>query len=61
MIDTAFFQIVFKYGEYIVRQGASGDTFYVISEGKVKVTRRSSQGKTRTNPPVCERGAICLA
>ncbi|KAL1117554.1 hypothetical protein AAG570_003869 [Ranatra chinensis] len=25
-------------GHYIVRQGASGDTFYIIKEGKVKVT-----------------------
>ncbi len=29
---------VFKPGDYIVRKGASGDTFYVIQEGKVRVT-----------------------
>ncbi|XP_006820496.1 cGMP-dependent protein kinase 1-like [Saccoglossus kowalevskii] len=29
-------------GECIVRQGASGDTFYIISRGKCQVTQRSS-------------------
>lgn len=27
-------------GAYIIRQGASGDTFYLISQGNVKVTQR---------------------
>ncbi|XP_042901923.1 cGMP-dependent protein kinase 1-like [Parasteatoda tepidariorum] len=27
-------------GEYIIREGGSGDTFYIISKGKVIVTRR---------------------
>ena len=30
----------FGRGAYIVRQGAAGDTFYIISEGKVKVTQK---------------------
>jgi cAMP-dependent protein kinase regulator len=29
---------VFEAGEYIVRKGEEGDTFYVIQEGKVRVT-----------------------
>jgi cAMP-dependent protein kinase regulator len=29
---------VFEAGEYLVRKGEDGDTFYVIQEGKVKVT-----------------------
>ncbi|KAM6954438.1 cGMP-dependent protein kinase 1 [Aplochiton taeniatus] len=29
-------------GDYIVRQGATGDTFYIISEGQVKVTEKMS-------------------
>lgn len=29
---------VFEAGEYIVRKGEDGDTFYVIQEGKVRVT-----------------------
>jgi CRP-like cAMP-binding protein len=34
------FQNVFNRGEYIVRQGSSGDTFYIISEGQVRVTKK---------------------
>uniref|UniRef100_T1J2D2 cGMP-dependent protein kinase n=1 Tax=Strigamia maritima TaxID=126957 RepID=T1J2D2_STRMM len=30
----------FKKGEYIIRQGARGDTFYIISKGQVKVTKK---------------------
>lgn len=29
---------VFEAGEYLVRKGADGDTFYVIQEGNVKIT-----------------------
>ncbi|XP_024913314.1 cGMP-dependent protein kinase 1 isoform X2 [Cynoglossus semilaevis] len=29
-------------GEYIIRQGATGDTFFIISKGKVNVTQESS-------------------
>ncbi|GIY09501.1 hypothetical protein CEXT_454211 [Caerostris extrusa] len=29
----------YKDGEYIIRQGARGDTFYIISRGMVKVTK----------------------
>ena len=31
-----------KKGQYIVREGTSGDTFYIISDGDVKVTKKSS-------------------
>jgi CRP-like cAMP-binding protein len=34
------FQNNFTKGTYIVRQGANGDTFYIISEGQVKVTKK---------------------
>ncbi|KAG7489251.1 cGMP-dependent protein kinase 1-like [Solea senegalensis] len=30
----------FTEGDYIIRQGATGDTFYVISKGQVKVTEK---------------------
>lgn len=33
----------YNNGEYIIRQGARGDTFYIIAKGKVKVTRRHSK------------------
>ncbi|KAG5272746.1 hypothetical protein AALO_G00168860 [Alosa alosa] len=29
-------------GDYIIRQGATGDTFFIISEGQVKVTQQKS-------------------
>ncbi|KAF8767214.1 cGMP-dependent protein kinase like protein [Argiope bruennichi] len=31
-------ETTYKYGDYIIRQGARGDTFYIISRGRVKVT-----------------------
>ena len=37
----------FGRGAYIVRQGAAGDTFYIISEGKVKVTQKK-EGKSNS-------------
>uniref|UniRef100_A0A8C2A0A3 cGMP-dependent protein kinase n=1 Tax=Cyprinus carpio TaxID=7962 RepID=A0A8C2A0A3_CYPCA len=33
-------------GEYIIRQGARGDTFFIISKGKVNVTREDSPNGT---------------
>ncbi|GAV00456.1 hypothetical protein RvY_11299-2 [Ramazzottius varieornatus] len=33
----------YNNGEYIVRQGARGDTFFIISNGRVKVTRKASE------------------
>ncbi|XP_049320723.1 cGMP-dependent protein kinase 1 isoform X2 [Astyanax mexicanus] len=33
-------------GEYIIRQGARGDTFFIISKGKVNVTREDSPSDT---------------
>lgn len=32
----------YKEGEYIIRQGAVGDTFFIISRGRVKVTRKEA-------------------
>ena len=29
-------------GNYIVREGTSGDTFYIISDGDVRVTKKSA-------------------
>ncbi|XP_051897035.1 cGMP-dependent protein kinase 1-like isoform X2 [Pristis pectinata] len=40
----------YEEGDYIVRQGASGDTFFIISKGKVKVTREQTSD---------EEAAIC--
>ena len=30
---------VYEYGEYIVRQGSMGDTFYIVAKGAVRVTQ----------------------
>ncbi|XP_069037153.1 cGMP-dependent protein kinase 1 [Lepisosteus oculatus] len=32
----------YSEGDYIIRQGASGDTFFIISKGKVKVTQQKA-------------------
>lgn len=39
-IGIFLLQSHFGRGAYIVRQGAAGDTFYIISGGKVKVTQK---------------------
>ncbi|XP_060063493.1 cGMP-dependent protein kinase 1-like [Ylistrum balloti] len=33
----------YNNGDYIIRQGARGDTFYIIAKGKVKVTKKTSK------------------
>jgi cGMP-dependent protein kinase len=38
VLDECFY----KKGDYIIRQGARGDTFFIISKGQVKVTRRTN-------------------
>ncbi|ELT93924.1 hypothetical protein CAPTEDRAFT_158933 [Capitella teleta] len=35
----------YEKGEYIIRQGARGDTFYIISKGKVSVTKKQQSGE----------------
>ena len=39
-LSDAFELQSFILGDYIVRQGTSGDTFYIITEGQVRITRR---------------------
>lgn len=34
------FQDIFESGDHIVREGEVGDTFYIISDGHVRVTQR---------------------
>jgi len=33
-------ETVYKEGDYIIRQGGVGDTFFIISQGRVKVTKK---------------------
>jgi len=35
----------YKPGDYIVRQGAAGDTFFIIKKGRVKVTKKEESDK----------------
>ncbi|XP_068114364.1 cGMP-dependent protein kinase 1 isoform X5 [Hyperolius riggenbachi] len=35
----------YECGDYIIRQGARGDTFFIISKGKVNVTREDTPGE----------------
>jgi len=39
-------ETTYKEGEYIIRQGAMGDTFFIISKGRVKVTKKEGPGAT---------------
>ena len=36
-------EVTYKEGEYIVRQGEHGDTFYILQHGCADVTRTSSE------------------
>merc|ERR1711862_1005718 len=38
-------ETTYKSGEYIVRQGAGGDTFFIIKRGRVKVTKKEENDK----------------
>ncbi|XP_060576647.1 cGMP-dependent protein kinase 1-like [Ruditapes philippinarum] len=46
----------YNNGECIIRQGARGDTFYIISKGKVKVTKRTSKGSEDQSLRYLQRG-----
>ncbi|XP_069773678.1 cGMP-dependent protein kinase 1-like isoform X1 [Narcine bancroftii] len=46
----------YEEGDYIVRQGASGDTFFIISKGKVRVTREPSSDEEAATPSFLSRG-----
>lgn len=37
----------YKKGEYIIREGEKGDTFYVIESGKAQVLRKNDQGEEK--------------
>ena len=38
-------EVTYKAGEYIVRQGAGGDTFFIIAKGSVQVTINNEKEK----------------
>lgn len=39
-ISDVLEETFYAYGDYIIRQGARGDTFFIISKGRVKVTMK---------------------
>ncbi len=39
-------QTTYQKGDYIIRQGARGDTFFIISKGTVKVTLKEVMGQS---------------
>lgn len=43
-ISDVLEECYYQQGDYIVRQGARGDTFFIISKGQVKVTIRQGSG-----------------
>ncbi|TNN25030.1 cGMP-dependent protein kinase 1 [Liparis tanakae] len=49
-------EIHFEDGEFIVRQGARGDTFFIISSGKVNVTQEDSANQEPTHIRELTRG-----
>ncbi|CAK8686339.1 unnamed protein product [Clavelina lepadiformis] len=42
-------EATFQRGDYVIRQGDSGDTFYVIKEGKVRVTHLEESSVKKKN------------
>ncbi|KAM8837110.1 cGMP-dependent protein kinase 1-like isoform 2-T2 [Spinachia spinachia] len=46
----------YEEGEFIIRQGARGDTFYIISMGKVNVTQEDSANQEPAHLRVLSRG-----
>ncbi|XP_050511706.1 cGMP-dependent protein kinase, isozyme 2 forms cD4/T1/T3A/T3B isoform X3 [Diabrotica virgifera virgifera] len=45
-ISDVLEETIYANGDYIIRQGARGDTFFIISKGKVKVTRKMPNSNT---------------
>lgn len=43
-ISDVLEKVVYKEGDYILRQGAMGDTFFIICNGRVKVTKKEGGG-----------------
>ena len=43
-------------GDYIIRQGARGDTFFIIAKGKVRVTKRQSGATEETLIRTLQKG-----
>ncbi|XP_043938901.1 cGMP-dependent protein kinase 1-like [Protopterus annectens] len=49
-------EMYYEEGDYIVRQGASGDTFFIISKGKVSVTQETCSSEDPVLMTTLSRG-----
>jgi cGMP-dependent protein kinase 1 len=49
-------EIHFQNSDYIIRQGARGDTFYIIAQGKVNVTKKQANSNEETFIRTLEKG-----
>lgn len=49
-------EISYADQEYIVRQGAKGDTFYIVSKGRAQITEGKSKWETPAYVRHLERG-----
>ncbi|XP_077418430.1 cGMP-dependent protein kinase 1 [Vanacampus margaritifer] len=45
----------YTQGDYIIRQGASGDTFYIINKGQVKITEKKQGDEEQVLSKLSER------
>lgn len=46
----------YENGDYIIRQGARGDTFFIISKGRVKVTMKQPNSTEEKYIRTLEKG-----
>ncbi|XP_077538179.1 cGMP-dependent protein kinase for isoform X1 [Haemaphysalis longicornis] len=51
-ISDVLEETTYAQGDYIIRQGARGDTFFIISKGTVKVTRKAPEEAGSTSEEI---------
>ncbi len=49
-------QVSYAHGEFIVRQGAKGDTFYIVAKGRAQITQAKSKWDSAVYIRHLERG-----
>jgi cGMP-dependent protein kinase 1 len=55
-VADAVDEVSYTDGECIVRQGAKGDTFYIVAKGRVQITQSKSKWDTAVYVKHLERG-----
>ena len=46
----------FSQGDYIIREATNGDTFYILAEGTVTVTKKAADGAAEEEIRILNRG-----